>query len=105
MMSLTFSRVCSRTSGESLITRDTVFFDTLASRAMSLIVTLALSRGGRRTRNAGLSVFSLLTIFLGRGYVPDALALLSSTSKDRGAIVARSHWLGSKVRRVGFTAG
>ena len=45
MISFTFSRVFSRTSGESLITRDTVFFDTFASRAMSLIVTLTLSRG------------------------------------------------------------
>src|SRR3970040_2439039 len=40
MIACTFSRVSSRTSGESLIKRDTVFFETLASRAISLIVTL-----------------------------------------------------------------
>src|SRR5690242_15480829 len=34
------ARVASCTSGDWLITRDTVFFETLASRAMSLIVAL-----------------------------------------------------------------
>src|SRR6185503_7495995 len=53
--SLTFARVSSRTSGESLMTRDTVFFETFASRAMSLIVTLALSRAWRRARALDLS--------------------------------------------------
>ena len=38
MMALTLSRVYSLTKGESLITRDTVFFDTFARRAMSLMV-------------------------------------------------------------------
>ena len=35
-----WARVASLTKGDWLITRDTVFFDTLASRAMSLIVAL-----------------------------------------------------------------
>ena len=34
------ARVASCTSGDWLITRDTVFFETLASRAMSLMVAL-----------------------------------------------------------------
>src|SRR5688572_2310110 len=34
------ARVASCTSGDWLMTRDTVFFETLASRAMSLIVAL-----------------------------------------------------------------
>ena len=48
-------RVSSRTNGESLMTRETVFFETLASRAMSLMVCLrsgsaaaALVRRGAR---------------------------------------------------------
>jgi len=38
MMALIFSRVSPRTKGESLMTRETVFLETLARRAMSLIV-------------------------------------------------------------------
>jgi hypothetical protein len=38
MMALTLSRVSSLTKGESLITRETVFLETFARRAMSLMV-------------------------------------------------------------------
>src|SRR3989337_4430696 len=38
MISAMRVRVSSRTNGDSLMTRETVFFETLASRAMSLIV-------------------------------------------------------------------
>src|SRR6478752_6874853 len=44
------ARVSSCTSGDWLITRDTVFFETLASRAMSLMVAL---RPGRRLEDLG----------------------------------------------------
>ena len=40
MISAMRARVSSRTNGDSLMTRDTVFFETFASRAMSLIVCL-----------------------------------------------------------------
>src|SRR5688572_30147668 len=40
MISSTRTRVSSLTNGDWLSTRETVFFDTLASRAMSLIVGL-----------------------------------------------------------------
>ena len=40
MIVVILRRVSSLTKGESLITRDTVFFETLAMRAMSLIVDL-----------------------------------------------------------------
>src|SRR5688572_6211630 len=50
------ARVASCTSGDWLITRDTVFFETLASRAMSLMVAL---RPGLMP--AGFSVPAALT--------------------------------------------
>jgi hypothetical protein len=40
MISVMRARVSSRTNGDSLMTRDTVFFETLARRAMSLMVCL-----------------------------------------------------------------
>jgi hypothetical protein len=43
MMRAIFWRVSGLTKGESLITRDTVFFDTSARRAMSLMVGRRLS--------------------------------------------------------------
>jgi hypothetical protein len=49
-----FARVSSFTNGDWLMTRDTVFFDTLARRAMSLMV----ARRPRRLGAAGRTLAS-----------------------------------------------
>ena len=86
------------------MTRETVFFETFASRAMSLIVTLALSRAWCRRADASLLVLSHSVLVLST-QVPGALALLSRAAGERGAIVARSQSSGSNARRVGGTRG
>ncbi len=50
MIALMLSRVSPFTNGELLMTRDTVFFDTLARRAMSLMVGLRPRGTGNGTR-------------------------------------------------------
>jgi hypothetical protein len=78
MISLMRARVSSRTKGDSLMTRETVFFDTLASRAMSLIVCLRWSSSTRMLsgtladedlRGAFLAAFlGMVRVFRGNRY-------------------------------------
>src|SRR6476659_1758208 len=80
------ARVSSCTSGDWLMTRDTVFFDTPARRAMSLMVALRpglIAAGLAGSGAFGVARTALFFLrFMARGIVRDLPAAWAGMSRD-----------------------